>query len=281
MSERVQKVLARAGFGSRREIESWIEQGRITINGRPARLGDRIDPDDTIKIDGKPVRRIHEPAPLKILAYNKPEGEICSRDDPEGRATVFDRLPRISNGRWVIVGRLDINSSGLILFTTDGELANRLMHPSYSIEREYAARVLGELTTEQLQQLRTGVQLEDGPARFDDIVDGGGQGVNHWYYVLLHEGRNREVRRIFEQVGVTVNRLIRTRFGNVFLPRRLPQGKWQELNETDIANVLAMVGLEEKAPATPAAKKPVRKKTSRKKQAKKKVVRRPSRKAQK
>jgi len=279
MSERVQKVLARAGFGSRREIESWIEQGRITINGRPARLGDRIDPDDTIKIDGKPVRRIHQPAPLKILAYNKPEGEICTRDDPEGRATVFDKLPRISNGRWIIVGRLDINSSGLILFTTDGELANRLMHPSYAIEREYAARVLGELSVEQLQQLRTGVQLEDGPARFDDIVNGGGQGVNHWYYVLLHEGRNREVRRIFEEVGVTVNRLIRTRFGNVFLPRRLPQGKWQELDDDDIANVLAMVGLEDKLATSTAAKKTVRKKSSRKKQAKKKAVRRPSRKA--
>ncbi len=270
MAERLQKFLARAGYGSRREIESWIEQGRIEINGRPAKLGDRVGPEDNISIDGKPVRRTLDLAPRRILIYNKPEGEICTRYDPEGRPTVFDKLPPVRNGRWIIVGRLDINSSGLILFTTDGELANRLMHPSYAIEREYASRILGELTLEQLQQLKTGVQLDDGPARFDDIVDGGGQGVNHWYYVLLHEGRNREVRRIFESVGVTVNRLIRTRFGNVFLPRRLPQRKWQELEEKDINNVLAMVGMQEEKPRLPRSEK----KLARKKRAKKKVARR-------
>ncbi|MGM0679865.1 MAG: 23S rRNA pseudouridine(2605) synthase RluB, partial [Pseudomonadota bacterium] len=245
MAERVQKVLAQAGYGSRREIESWIEQGRIEINGKPARLGDKVEPKDEIRLNGKPVRRTLDLAPRRILAYNKPEGEICTRDDPEERTTVFAKLPPVKNGRWIIVGRLDINSSGLILFTTDGELANRLMHPSYQIEREYAVRVLGELSDDRYRQLREGVQLEDGPGRFDDIVDGGGQGVNHWYYVLLHEGRNREVRRLFDAVGVTVNRLIRTRFGNLFLPRNLPQGQWRELGEKDINHVLAMVGMDE------------------------------------
>jgi len=273
MAERVQKVLAQAGYGSRREIESWIEQGRIEINGQLAKLGDRVEPDDEIRLNGKPVRRTLDLAPRRILLYNKPEGEICSRNDPEGRPTVFDKLPPVKNGRWIVVGRLDINSSGLILFTTDGELANRLMHPSYEIEREYAVRVLGELADEARRQLRAGVQLDDGPARFDDIVDGGGQGVNHWYYVLLHEGRNREVRRLFEQVGVTVNRLIRTRFGNLFLPRRVPQGKWQELGEKDINNVLKLVGMDEALPKPPRAGK----KTVRKKQAKKKSSRQQSR----
>ncbi|MDY6979110.1 MAG: 23S rRNA pseudouridine(2605) synthase RluB [Pseudomonadota bacterium] len=266
MAERVQKVLAQAGYGSRREIESWIEQGRIDINGKPARLGDKVEPRDEIRLNGKPVRRTLDPAPRRILAYNKPEGEICTREDPEGRPTVFAKLPPVKNGRWIIVGRLDINSSGLILFTTDGELANRLMHPSYEIEREYAVRVLGELSDEHYRQLREGVQLEDGPARFDDIVAGDGQGVNHWYYVLLHEGRNREVRRLFDAVGVTVNRLIRTRFGNLFLPRNLPQGQWRELGEKDINHVLEMVGMDEALPDTPRpAKKKTGKKTSRKK----------------
>ncbi|MGD8407795.1 MAG: 23S rRNA pseudouridine(2605) synthase RluB [Thiohalophilus sp.] len=272
MGERVQKVLAQAGYGSRREIESWIEAGRIEINGRLAKLGDKVEAGDEIRLNGKPVRRALEPAPRRVLAYNKPEGEICTRDDPEGRTTVFDKLPPVKDGRWIIVGRLDINSSGLILFTTDGELANRLMHPSYEIEREYAVRVLGELSDDAWQQLRQGVQLDDGPAAFDDLVDGGGQGVNHWYYVLLHEGRNREVRRLFDKVGVTVNRLIRTRFGNLFLPRNLPQGQWRELSEKDINNVLAMVGMQEALPKHRPArggKKTVRKKTTRKKQAKK------------
>ncbi|TDY02633.1 23S rRNA pseudouridine(2605) synthase RluB [Thiohalophilus thiocyanatoxydans] len=277
MAERVQKVLAQAGYGSRREIESWIEQGRIEINGQPAKLGDRVEAEDEIRLNGKPVRRTLDLAPRRILLYNKPEGEICSRNDPEGRPTVFDKLPPVKNGRWIVVGRLDINSSGLILFTTDGELANRLMHPSYEIEREYAVRVLGEFSDETRRRLRTGVQLDDGPARFDDIVDGGGQGVNHWYYVLLHEGRNREVRRLFEQVGVTVNRLIRTRFGNLFLPRRVPQGKWQELGEKDLNNVLKLVGMDEALPKpSRPAKKQTRKKTASKKQTRKKTWRRTS-----
>ncbi|MDZ7804668.1 23S rRNA pseudouridine(2605) synthase RluB [Thiohalophilus sp.] len=274
MAERVQKVLAQAGYGSRREIESWIEQGRIEINGKPARLGDKVELTDEIRLNGKPVRRTLDLAPRRILAYNKPEGEICTRDDPEGRSTVFAKLPPVKNGRWIIVGRLDINSSGLILFTTDGELANRLMHPSSEIEREYAVRVLGELSDDHYRQLREGVQLDDGPARFDDIVDGGGQGVNHWYYVLLHEGRNREVRRLFDAVGVTVNRLIRTRFGNLFLPRNLPQGQWRELGEKDINHVLAMVGMDEALPESPrSTKKTTRKKTVRKKQSRKKTSR--------
>lgn len=231
-SEKLQKVLARAGQGSRREIEAVIEQGRVSVDGKVATLGDRVDVTSStkIRIDGriiaiKPV----EDAVCRVLAYYKPEGELCTRRDPEGRPTVFDRLPRLNNARWVAVGRLDINTSGLLLFTTDGELANRLMHPSCEIEREYAVRVFGEVDEDKQRQLTRGVQLEDGPAAFRSLTFQGGEGLNQWYNVALTEGRNREVRRLWEAVGVQVSRLIRVRYGDVTLPKGLQRGGWTEL----------------------------------------------------
>ncbi|BAE74680.1 Ribosomal large subunit pseudouridine synthase B [Sodalis glossinidius str. 'morsitans'] len=231
-SEKLQKVLARSGQGSRREIEAVIEQGRVSVDGKVATLGDRVDVTSTtkIRIDGriiaiKPV----EDAVCRVLTYYKPEGELCTRRDPEGRPTVFDRLPRLNNARWVAVGRLDINTSGLLLFTTDGELANRLMHPSCKIEREYALRVFGEVDEDKQRQLTRGVQLDDGPAAFRSLTFQGGEGLNQWYNVTLTEGRNREVRRLWEAVGVQVSRLIRVRYGDVTLPKGLPRGGWTEL----------------------------------------------------
>ncbi|AHF74227.1 Ribosomal large subunit pseudouridine synthase B [Candidatus Sodalis pierantonius str. SOPE] len=232
MSEKLQKVLARAGQGSRREIEAIIEQGRVSVDGNVATLGDRVEVTSItkIRVDGriitiKPV----EDTLCRVLAYYKPEGELCTRHDPEGRPTVFDRLPRLNNARWVAVGRLDINTSGLLLFTTDGELANRLMHPSCEIEREYAVRVFGVVDEEKLRQLTRSVQLEDGPAAFRSLTFQGGEGLNQWYNVTLTEGRNREVRRLWEAVGVQVSRLIRVRYGDVTLPKGLPRGGWTEL----------------------------------------------------
>jgi 23S rRNA pseudouridine2605 synthase len=230
MKERIQKVLANAGLGSRREVEAWIKDGRINVNGKPASLGDKISEEDRITLDGKPIRRHQKQIIPRTIVYHKPVGEVCTRHDPEGRATIFRKLPKPDNGRWVAVGRLDINTSGLMLLTTDGELANRLMHPSSMIPREYSVRVLGNVSEEQLEQLVQGVQLEDGPARFEEIVDAGGEGANHWYYVLLAEGRKREVRRLWEAVGVTVSRLIRVRFGPIFLEPRIKTGRWEELN---------------------------------------------------
>jgi 23S rRNA pseudouridine2605 synthase len=213
-------------LGSRRQVETWIEAGRVSVNGRTARLGDRAGPSDAILLDGKSVR-VSAPSRARVLAYHKPVGELVTRDDPEGRPTVFVRLPP---GRWVSVGRLDINSSGLLLFTDSGELANRLMHPRYEVEREYRARVQGRLAPEVLERLRQGVPLEDGLARFTSIEEsGGGAGTNRWYRVRLREGRNREVRRLFEAVGGRVNQLVRTRYGAVELPRDLQPGQWREL----------------------------------------------------
>ena len=236
MSERIQKVLARAGFGSRREIEGWIKDKRIQVNGKIAQLGDHMKESDTVKLDGKILKRHRnqQSSKTRVLAYYKPEGEICTRSDPEGRPTVFDRLPKIKGGRWVSIGRLDINSSGLLLFTNDGELANRLMHPSSIIDREYAVRVLGTATDAQLEALRSGVELEDGIARFTDIVDSGGEGANHWYHVVLMEGKNREVRRLWESQGLAVNRLIRVRYGPYILERKHRVGKVLELEQKDI-----------------------------------------------
>ena len=208
--ERIQKLLARAGVGSRRQIEVWIKEGRIRINGRPAALGDRIALTDKVRLDGREISLAKSlPAARRVLAYYKPAGEVCTRRDPEGRRTVFDRLPRIKRGRWINIGRLDINTQGLLLFTNDGELANRFMHPSHEIEREYAVRVLGKVGQEQIGNLTKGVKLEDGPARFSSVTDAGGEGSNHWYHVVIMEGRNREVRRLWEAVGVKVSRLIR------------------------------------------------------------------------
>ncbi|CAG9417025.1 23S rRNA pseudouridine(2605) synthase RluB [Providencia alcalifaciens] len=231
-TEKLQKILARSGHGSRREIEGLLKEGRISVDGKMATLGDRVEVKATTKIrlDGR-LLAIKEPEKeiCRVMAYYKPEGELCTRHDPEGRPTVFNRLPRLTGARWIAVGRLDVNTSGLLLFTTDGELANRLMHPSREVEREYAVRVFGEITDAKIRQLTTGVQLEDGPASFKTVSYRGGEGMNQWYNVTLTEGRNREVRRLWESVGVQVSRLIRVRYGDIDLPKGLPRGGWTEL----------------------------------------------------
>jgi len=229
MSEKLQKVLARSGVGSRREMESWISAGRVTIDGKVATLGDRVLATQAVRVDGHPVKLAAETDQIcRVIAYHKPEGEICSRTDPEGRPTVFDRLPKMRGARWIAIGRLDINTSGLLLFTTDGELANRLMHPKFEVEREYAVRVFGEVTDAMIQKLRTGVELEDGKAAFKKIKASGGEGINKWFNVTLTEGRNREVRRMWESQGAVVNRLIRVRYGDLMLPKHLPAGGYTE-----------------------------------------------------
>ncbi|OKP03271.1 23S rRNA pseudouridine(2605) synthase RluB [Xenorhabdus eapokensis] len=247
-TEKLQKVLARSGHGSRREIEGYIQQGRISVDGKIATLGDRIEVNPAIKIrlDGR-ILNIKEPQKTvcRVLAYYKPEGELCTRHDPEGRPTVFDRLPKMQGARWIAVGRLDINTSGLLLFTTDGELANRLMHPSREVEREYAVRVFGEVDNAKLRQLTQGVQLEDGPASFKTIAFKGGEGINQWYNVTLTEGRNREVRRLWEAVGVQVSRLIRVRYGDIDLPKGLPRGGWVELGLEQTNYLRQLVELDE------------------------------------
>ncbi|MBV1872557.1 MAG: 23S rRNA pseudouridine(2605) synthase RluB [Gammaproteobacteria bacterium] len=247
MSEKLQKVLARAGLGSRRELEQWIENGRIQVNGATAKLGDRVEAADQINVDGRPVRISSESETRRrVLVYNKPEGEICTRSDPEGRATVFSRLPRLKGERWIAIGRLDLNTSGLLMFTTDGELANKLMHPSTKVEREYAVRVQGTPSNEVLARLTDGVLLEDGMARFEDIVAGGGKGVNQWYYVVIREGRNREVRRLWESQGLQVSRLKRVRFASIFLPPELKAGSWIELGREEIEPLSKLGGVQNK-----------------------------------
>ena len=248
MSEKLQKVLARAGLGSRREMEAVIAEGRVSVNGEMVTLGTRVEEVDKIRLDGNPVSVVkEEDAVCRILAYHKPEGELCTRKDPEGRKTVFDRLPPLKSGRWIAIGRLDINTSGLLLFTTDGELANRLMHPSHEVEREYSCRIFGEVTPKIIQNLRMGVELEDGPAKFQKIkgvAEGtGGEGLNQWYNVLLSEGRNREVRRLWESQGIQVSRLIRIRYGSLVLDRRLPRGGWSELALEEINYLRTLVSL--------------------------------------
>lgn len=229
------KALADAGQGSRREIEDWIAEGRVSVNGEPAHVGQRIGPDDKVRLNGRLVQmKTGGNRVPRVLLYHKPEGEIVSRDDPEGRPSVFEKLPRIHNGRWIAIGRLDFNSCGLMLFTSSGELANQLMHPRYGLEREYAVRVLGQPTQEALLQLQQGVQLEDGLARFNRFEEAGGEGANHWYNVTLSEGRNREVRRMFDAVGLTVSRLMRVRYGPVSLPAGLKRGQCRELEIADV-----------------------------------------------
>ncbi|WP_120511203.1 23S rRNA pseudouridine(2605) synthase RluB [Photobacterium salinisoli] len=247
MSEKLQKVLARSGQGSRREVELMIQEGRVSIDGKVAHLGDRLDNLDVlVRIDGHKVDLVKPSEEVcRVLAYNKPEGELCTRHDPEGRRTVFDRLPRLSEGRWVSVGRLDANTSGLLLFTTDGELANRLMHPSRSVEREYMVRVFGEVTEQMVKNLVHGVQLEDGMARFEDVVYAGGEGMNHTFYVVITEGRNREVRRLWDSQGVTVSRLKRVRYGDIFLTKDLPRGGWLELELQEVNYLREIVELPE------------------------------------
>lgn len=243
-SEKLQKVLARAGKGSRREIEAMISAGRVSVDGNNAYLGDRVEGTEQIRIDGHQVKLTAQEDDLcRILMYNKPEGEMCTRKDPEGRITVFDRLPPLESGRWVAVGRLDINTSGMLLFTTDGELANRLMHPSQKVEREYAVRVFGEINEAMLQTLRAGVKLEDGMARFQKITYRGGEGRNHWFHVVLSEGRNREVRRLWESQEVQVSRLIRVRYGDMEMQRQLPLGGWTELGLKDVNYFRKLVDL--------------------------------------
>ena len=240
---KLHKVLADAGMGSRRDMEDMIIQGRVSVNGMPAHIGQRVGPTDQVRINGKMVHRKIQTKPPRVILYHKPAGEIVSQADPEGRPTVFDRLPKPRQGRWIAVGRLDFNTEGLLLFTTSGELANRLMHPRYGVEREYAARILGELDPEQEKLLRTGVTLDDGQARFLRLVNGGGEGANHWYHVALTEGRNREVRRMFEAVGYVVSRLIRTRYGLFVLPPRLRRGRWEEVPAEQVAQLMKMAGL--------------------------------------
>lgn len=235
MSEKIQKTLANAGLGSRRQIETWITDKRISVNGITAKLGDRIEGTERICVDGREVKLVKSKAKKsRILLYHKPEGEICSRSDPEGRPTVFDHLPMLRNGRWISVGRLDFNTSGILLLTSDGELANRLMHPSSEIEREYAVRIKGDVTPAMLKKMRKGVPLEDGYGHFDQITDAGGEGTNHWFHVVVKEGRNRLVRRVWESQNLTVSRLIRIRFGSLTLPREVRRGKWKELEPEEV-----------------------------------------------
>ena len=243
--EKLQKVLARIGVGSRRDVEAWITQGRVKVNGKDANLGLRVDLHDAITVDGRVIKREEAAETVRrVIMYNKPDGEICTRDDPEGRPTVFDRLPKPKEGRWINVGRLDINTTGLLMFTTDGELANRLMHPSFEMDREYAVRVRGEVDDDMLLRLKNGVILEDGPARFTDIQQApGGEGFNHWYHCVVMEGRNREVRRLWESQGLVVSRLKRVRYGPVFLNSDLPMGRWREMSQYEVDTLSAEVGL--------------------------------------
>ncbi|PLY12009.1 MAG: 23S rRNA pseudouridylate synthase B [Sedimenticola sp.] len=258
--ERLQKVLANAGLGSRREIERRIEAGEVRVNGKVASLGDRVTPEDRITLGKQRVGswRLQEQQ-RRVIIYNKPEGEVVTKSDPEGRPTVFSRLPIIKGSRWIAVGRLDLNTSGLLLFTTDGQLANKLMHPSQQIEREYAVRVHGEVTPAQLQQLVNGIELEDGPARFEDIVESGGEGTNRWFHVVIMEGRKREVRRLWEAIDCKVSRLKRVRFGPIILDSATSVGRWRDLDSKETQALLEAAGIEEKkvTQTTETPRKPV------------------------
>lgn len=251
-TEKLQKVLARAGLGSRREIEAWIAEGRITVDGRPARLGDRVSGTERIEVNGRRVAEKKITAvETRVIAYHKPEGELVTRDDPEQRATVFAHLPPLQAGRWIAIGRLDLNTSGLLLFTTDGELANALMHPSRRVEREYAVRVHGVVPEQALINMTQGVQLEDGPARFEEVTYSGGTGANHWYYALIVEGRKREVRRLWESQGLQVSRLMRVRFGPYQLPPSLRKGRWRDLTPGEANQLREAAGLAAIKPPRP------------------------------
>lgn len=257
-SEKLHKMLAAAGLGSRRDMEAVIAEGGATINGQPAKVGDRVTPGDEVKLHGRLVRLQWQPTLPKVLLYHKPEGEIVSKDDPEGRPSVFDRLPRLKGQRWISIGRLDFNTEGLLIFTTSGELANRLSHPRYEVEREYAVRVLGELEPAQMDTLLRGVELEDGTARVESIVqaDLDTDSANRWYRLVIMEGRNREVRRLFEALGLTVSRLIRVRFGPVAMPPRLKRGMLQDLTDDEVTRLLEWcdLGAPDKARPGPARK---------------------------
>jgi len=255
--QRLHKILASCGFGSRRSMEELIIAGRITVNRMPAEIGQKVGPGDEVRINGEPVKiRFAEPKP-RVLLYHKPAGELVTRDDPDERPTVFEQLPSIRDGKWIAVGRLDYNTEGLLLFTNSGELANRLMHPRYEVEREYAVRVMGRLADEQVRELREGVELEDGPARCEKVEDGGGDedSANHWYNVSIKEGRNREVRRLFEALGLTVSRLIRTRYGRIAMPTVLKRGDVLELEAQDVNALLKSIGLKANSGAETAAER--------------------------
>ena len=247
--QKLHKVLANLGLGSRRKMERWIEEGRVTVDGSVATLGDRVHAGQALRLDGKPLE-VDAAEQVRVLLYHKPVREVCSRDDPEGRKTVFERLPKLKSGRWISVGRLDFNTSGVLLFTTDGALANALMHPSSAIEREYLVRVMGRVDEPMLERLKDGVELDDGPARFSDIQEGGGDGINRFFYVVLMEGRNREVRRLWESQGTAVSRLKRVRYGEVFLPSKLKKGQWLELPQRDVDVIYQMAGLPTKEVAS-------------------------------
>lgn len=244
MPERLQKILARQGLGSRREIEGWIEQGRVKLNGKPAKLGDQATEQDKIQIDGRKIFFKIQQIKTRVMIYNKPEGIICTRQDPEGRPTVFEQNPVLRSKKWIVVGRLDINSSGLLMFTNNGELANRLMHPKYELQRVYAVRVFGELNEQHIKNLKSGVKLEDGLAKFETISHQGGTGKNHWYHVSIGEGRQREVRRLIESQGLTVSRLMRIAYGPLQLPPYFKAGQFKELSFDEVKELMKTVGLE-------------------------------------
>jgi 23S rRNA pseudouridine2605 synthase len=258
--EKIQKVLAQAGVGSRREMEEWITAGRVSVNGEIATLGMRVNEGDVLRADKRTVYvKAQEDLEFpRVLLYHKQEGEIVSRDDPEKRSNVFDQLPRLRGMKWIAIGRLDFNTSGLLIFTTSGELANRLMHPRFEVEREYAVRVQGEMSAEQMRQMvKEGIELEDGPVKFDKLTDEGGEGFNHWYRLVLKEGRNRVVRRTFEALGLKVSRLMRVRFGIINLPSSIKRGKMAELGSGEVNMILDWVGLTVKEVVAPEAIKMV------------------------
>lgn len=241
-TQRLQKVLSQAGLGSRREMEVWIENGLINVNGKVAKLGDSVTANDKIMVRGRYIKNpLEKPNKIRILMYHKPIGEISSTRDPKFDKTVFDNLPRITSGRWIQVGRLDINTSGLMIFTNDGELANTLMHPRNNFEREYAVRIYGQVSQDILKNLQNGVQLEDGMAKFKSVKYSGGEGVNSWYHVVLTEGRNREVRRLWNSQGLEVSRLIRIRYGNLTMPRSLARGEYQELDSLEVNKFISEI----------------------------------------
>ena len=242
-SQRLHKLLALAGLGSRRDMEKLIEAGRVSVNGQVAQVGAAVIEEDVVRVDGRPVRLPFEPELPQVLLYHKPEGELVSADDPEGRTTVFSKLPRIKQGKWIAIGRLDMNTSGLLIFTSSGDLANRFMHPRYEVEREYAVRILGELSEGQLSQLTHGIELEDGMANFESIYPQGGEGANKWYQVVIKEGRNREVRRLFEALHLQVSRLMRVRFGPITLPSRVKRGQMLKLEQKEVVKLLEWAGL--------------------------------------
>ncbi len=269
LGDKLQKVLAEAGLGSRREMERWIKNGRVVVNGEPAHLGQRVGPDARIAVDGKSLKPrtrkgVEQGAAPRVLLYNKPVGEVCTRKDPEGRKTIFDNLPELGSGRWISIGRLDIATGGLLLLSTDGTLANRMMHPSTGLDREYAVRVNGMLSDEQCQALMSGIEDEGELLAFSDIQYYNGRGTNHWYHVVLMEGKNREIRRLFESCGLMVSRLKRVRFGPVVLPSRLARGRYEDLSEHDTRELYRILKLPE-----PAFRGDRRKRTSAEREAEK------------